>query len=64
MIPVLKGKLRKIYMLLLPLVSFVLLHQEVLSSGIHADWKLNALGYELTPVRFDELSLKRTGVSS
>jgi multicomponent Na+:H+ antiporter subunit D len=57
LIPLLRGRLRRLYLLLLPLVSFVLLHQAVLSSGVDAQWHLRALGHELTPVRFDQLSL-------
>jgi multicomponent Na+:H+ antiporter subunit D len=53
LVPLLKGRVKSVYMLLLPLVSFFFL----VSTQVGTTWELNFLGFDLVPFKVDRLSL-------
>jgi multicomponent Na+:H+ antiporter subunit D len=52
-IPLLKGRVKSAYMLLLPLVSLYFL----VTTPVGKAWEINFLGFELVPFKIDRLSL-------
>lgn len=53
LIPLLSGRPQSLYLLLLPVLSFI----QLLVLPADLQWRLSFLGYELMPVRLDRLSL-------
>lgn len=53
LVPLLRGRVKSAYMLILPVVSFLFL----VSAQVGTAWEMNFLGFELTPFRVDRLSL-------
>ena len=53
LVPLLRGRVKSLYMLLLPLISFFFL----ISAQVGTAWVLNFLGFDLVPFKVDRLSL-------
>lgn len=53
LVPLLRGRVKSFYMLLLPLVSFIFL----INTQVGTAWEINFLGFELVPFKVDRLSL-------
>ena len=53
LVPLLRGKVKSTYMLLLPLVSFFFL----INAPVGTAWEINFLGFNLVPFKVDRLSL-------
>ncbi len=53
LVPLLRGRVKSLYMLLLPLISFFFL----ISAQVGTAWDLNFLGFDLVPFKVDRLSL-------
>jgi len=53
LVPLLRGRVKSAYMLLLPVVSFFFL----VSTQVGTAWELNFLGFDLVPFKVDRLSL-------
>lgn len=53
LVPLLRGKVKSAYMLLLPLVSFFFL----ITTQVGTTWEINFLGFDLVPFKVDRLSL-------
>ena len=53
LVPLLRGRVKSFYMLLLPLVSFIFL----VNTQVGTAWEIHFLGFELVPFKVDRLSL-------
>jgi multicomponent Na+:H+ antiporter subunit D len=53
LVPLLRGRVKSAYMLLLPLVSFFFL----INAQVGTAWEINFLGFDLVPFKVDKLSL-------
>jgi multicomponent Na+:H+ antiporter subunit D len=53
LVPLLRGRVKSFYMLLLPLISFIFL----INTQVGTAWEINFLGFELVPFKVDRLSL-------
>jgi len=53
LVPLLRGRVKSFYMLLLPLISFFFL----ISAQVGTAWEINFLGFDLVPFKVDRLSL-------
>ena len=53
LVPLLRGKVKSAYMMLLPVISFIFL----INTQVGMAWEINFLGFDLVPFKVDRLSL-------